>query len=315
MEEPDEIENPNVRKIIFTGLDNAGKTSIILSLLREISKIAPIKPTRNAERRFFEFLGMNVSEWDLGGQEKFRRAYLDKAHMIFRGTDVVIYVVDVQDHERIVESCTYLFDVTKKFNELEIEPSIHVFFHKFDPDLDSKPDAKTDETINYLKRKIEGFTNYKKFSFYKTTVFNLPSIVNAVSNLLLDLYPRADVIQKTIEEFSDKSNIEGVELLDNNSLIIASYYKNDSIKDILNSLSPYFLRLNDGFEKIENLSQEDNYMNIERFGKHFIFKRFTLAKETTPYYLLICRDDPEFNLEEFETLVALLNEILSKDIS
>ena len=41
-------ENIKARKIIFTGLDNAGKTSIILSLLREIAKIAKIKPTKQA---------------------------------------------------------------------------------------------------------------------------------------------------------------------------------------------------------------------------------------------------------------------------
>ena len=62
-------DDTDVRKVIFVGLDNAGKTSIILSLLREISKFAIIKPTRNAERRTFEFLGMNISEWDLGGHE------------------------------------------------------------------------------------------------------------------------------------------------------------------------------------------------------------------------------------------------------
>ena len=312
--EPQEEESPEVRKIIFTGLDNAGKTSIILTMLREMSKISTIRPTRNAERRTFEFLGMKISEWDLGGQERFRKTYLDKAHMIFRDTDVVIYVVDVQDHERIVDSCVYLNEVIKKFVELELEPSIHIFFHKFDPGVNNIPDSKMEQTIMFLKRKIKDFQNYEKFTFHKTTVFNLPTIVNAMSELLIKLYPRAKLIDTTIQEFVDKFGAEGVELLDNNSLIISSYYKDPLIEQILNALSPFFLRLNDGFDDIQGVEEKDNYVAVERLGKFFIFKRFKLIKSESPYYLLLCKDDPSFNKEEFDVLVNLLNEILSQEI-
>ncbi|MFW9896885.1 MAG: ADP-ribosylation factor-like protein, partial [Candidatus Thorarchaeota archaeon] len=41
-------------KILFTGLDAAGKTSIILTLQREFSKIALIEPTRGAQRNNFK---------------------------------------------------------------------------------------------------------------------------------------------------------------------------------------------------------------------------------------------------------------------
>lgn len=307
-------ENSNARKIIFTGLDNAGKSSIILSLLRELSKIATIKPTRNAERRNFEFLGMNISEWDLGGQERFRKTYLEKAHMIFRETDIMIYVVDIQDHERIVDSCAYLYEVVNKFTELGVSPSINIFFHKFDPELNADPNVRISDTSKFLKEKIKGFKNYQNFTFYHTTVFNLPTIVNAMSEILIELYPKGDVIENTLKDFALKCNIEGVELLDNNSLIIGSYYKNDSIRELLNSLSPYFLRLNDGFEKAETENQEENYTQVQRKGKYFIFKRFYLVKGASPYYLLICKEDSLFDPEEFSILVTLLNDILSQEI-
>ena len=307
-------ENTNAKKIIFTGLDNAGKTSIILSLLREISKVATIKPTRNAERRNFEFLGMTVSEWDLGGQERFRKTYLEKSHLIFRGTDIMIYVVDVQDRERITDSCAYLYDVVEKFSELGITPSIFIFFHKFDPDLINDPKMKLDDTYEFLKKKIEGFKNYQNFSFFKTTVFDIPSIVNAMSKLFINLNPKSNVIDKSIEDFANKCNIEGVELLDNNSLIIGSYYNNESVRELLNSLSPYFLRLNDGFERAESEDNDENYTQIERAGKYFVFKRFKLIKGASPYYLLFCKEDPSFEPEEIDILINLLDEILSQEI-
>ena len=313
---PEEADTSNVQKIVFTGLDNAGKSSIILSMLRELSKIATIKPTRNAERRFFEFLGMKISEWDLGGQESFRKSYLEKAHLIFQGTDVLIYVVDVQDHDRIVDSCSYLNEVVKKFVELELEPSIHVFFHKYDGD-DGKmvPDAKMEKTIEFLKNKISSFQNYEKFSFHKTTVFNLSTIVNAMSELLIKLYPKALLIDTTIQEFADKCEAKGVELLDDNSLIISSYYEDPSIERILNGLSPFFLKLNDGFDDIDGVEEHKNYVTVERLGKFFIFKRFKLLRGSSPYYLLLCKDDPSFNKEEFDVLANLLNEILSQDLA
>ena len=111
-----EEDKPDIRKIVFVGLDNAGKTSIVLSLLREISKFAVIKPTRNAERRTFEFLGMKISEWELGGHERYRKLYLEEAQLIFRRTDIVIFVLDIQDSDRIVESCVYLKDIIDKLS-------------------------------------------------------------------------------------------------------------------------------------------------------------------------------------------------------
>ena len=48
---------PEGIKIIFMGLNNAGKTSIILSFLRRLAKILIIKPTKSANIRIYEFLG------------------------------------------------------------------------------------------------------------------------------------------------------------------------------------------------------------------------------------------------------------------
>jgi len=42
-------------KILFTGLDAAGKTTIILGLQREFSKIALLKPTRGAKEEYLNF--------------------------------------------------------------------------------------------------------------------------------------------------------------------------------------------------------------------------------------------------------------------
>jgi len=311
----EEEDNANIRKVVFVGLDNAGKSSIILSLLREISKFAVIKPTRNAERRTFEFLGMDISEWDLGGHERYRKLYLEKAELIFRGTDILIFVVDVQDYERIVESYKYLKDIIDKLTELKLEPPIHIFFHKNDPELAESVKLKLNDSISFLEGKIVDFENYPKISFYKTTVFDLSSIINAMSEILLSLFPRSKVIETAIQGYVNKAGVEGVELIDDNSLIISSWYRNDDIKEILNSLSPYFLRLNDGFKKLDNIEDEDkNHIIVERHEKYFIFKQFTLIKGVTPYYISTCTDEPFLNQYEFNALINLLRDIISHEV-
>ena len=95
-------------KIIFAGLDNAGKTSIIKTLLREVAKIAIIKATKGVQRREYEFLGIKIGEWDLGGHQRYRDTYMEQADFIFGGTEICIYVIDVQDKQRIPKSLKYL---------------------------------------------------------------------------------------------------------------------------------------------------------------------------------------------------------------
>ena len=99
------------QKILFTGLDGAGKSSIILALQREFSRIAITKPTKGAQRRIFTLMGREISEWDLGGQKSYRISYLKNPSKYFDDTEIAIYVIDILDVSRIPESLSYLIDV------------------------------------------------------------------------------------------------------------------------------------------------------------------------------------------------------------
>ncbi|MHA1856854.1 MAG: ADP-ribosylation factor-like protein, partial [Promethearchaeota archaeon] len=89
------VSRETTEKILFTGLDNSGKTSIIKVLQKEISQIAMLKPTRQAQRKIFEYLGKDISEWDLGGQKRYRISYLREPTKYFDRSNVCIYVIDV----------------------------------------------------------------------------------------------------------------------------------------------------------------------------------------------------------------------------
>jgi len=309
-------EDPEASKILFTGLDGAGKTSIIMVLKREFSKIAILSPTRGAQRRVFQFLDKNISEWDLGGQKSYRIAYLKNPSKYFDNTEIAIYVIDIQDKKRIPEAIDYLKDVIEQFKELEISPPIYIFFHKFDPVLErSAYNEYSNLTLN-LKQDIKKQSEYKRLYFYNTTIYDISSIIRAMSEILLTLYPKSELINKTIKEFSEKVGAEGVVIIDDNSLQIGSYFKNDEIKTILDSSTPYFLTLNDSFKVAEDkakiIKDPENNVLVQRYDKYFIFKQISLKEGIPPYYLLLVKEEPKYNKEDIESLTNLLQEILYK---
>ena len=158
----EEPEKEALTKILFTGLDDAGKTSIILSLQREFSKIAVLSPTRGAQRRVFSFLGKDIAEWDLGGQVSYRISYLKNPGKFFDGTEIAIYVIDIQNKPRIPEAISYYKDVIDQFRELEIEPPIYIFLHKYDPALRRGALNEMENLIIDLKEQVKGATDYKE---------------------------------------------------------------------------------------------------------------------------------------------------------
>ncbi|MBD3194677.1 MAG: hypothetical protein GF317_06465 [Candidatus Lokiarchaeota archaeon] len=309
-----EVEQ-KAEKILFTGLDSAGKSSIVATLKREFSKIASIAPTRGAQKRIFNFLGKTISEWDLGGQRSYRISYLKSPNKFFENTSVAIYVIDIQDNERFDEALSYLRDVVDKFDELAIEPTIYIFFHKYDPVLSQNALNKYKEIIMDLKQNIIEKIKYDDFHFIKTSIFDISSIIKGISEILLELFPKAILIEKTIKEFAEKSSAEGVVLLDNNSLIIGDFFIDNEIEELLNNSMPYFLTLHDRLKnaKSEEKNLENGLFSIETAGKFFIFNKINLGDEIEPYFILIVKGSTDYEEENIEILSSLLKEILKKD--
>ena len=304
------------KKILFTGLDDAGKTSIILALKREFSKISNIQPTRGAQRRVFEFLGKDISEWDLGGQQSYRISYLKNPDKYFAGTEIAIYVIDIQNEERIPESLSYLKDVITEFTKLELAPPINIFFHKFDPILVESTNNEISNFTYDLAKKIKNFTKYKELYFFNTSIYKIQTIMTAVSQILLELYPKSKLIKKTIEEFAIKLNCEGLVIIDNESLIVGSFFKDDTTGELLTRSIPYFLTLNDSFQ-IEGIDHKnDDQMVVRRFGKHFLFKQIVLKDRGVPYYILCLKNENPWDLyfsnKDFIAFIHVLRDILYK---
>jgi GTPase SAR1 family protein len=301
-------------KIVFTGLDGAGKTSIILALQREFSKIALIEPTRGAQRTTFKLLGREVTEWDLGGQKSYLISYLKNPGKFFDNTELAIYVIDILDSSRIIESLSYLFDVIEKFEELGIEPPINIFFHKCDPKILHNVEHEIETQIEELKKEILQTANYKKIKFFCTSIYDPYTIMNSMSQVLLELYPKSELIQKTIEEYAKKLDCEGLMIIDKNSIILGSCFKDDISKKLLSSTIAYFLSLNDVFEEME-LEQQEDQIVVRKAGRYFLFKPVLFKDIEIPYYMLVLKNKNPFDIyfinKDFSAFSTMFRDIVN----
>ena len=78
-------------KTIVLGLNNAGKTSVLYSLL--LGKLVPTQPTLGSNVEEFSYRNLKFVAWDLGGQELLRHSWA----LFYANTDAVIVVVDSTD--------------------------------------------------------------------------------------------------------------------------------------------------------------------------------------------------------------------------
>ncbi|MFW9902359.1 MAG: ADP-ribosylation factor-like protein [Candidatus Thorarchaeota archaeon] len=287
--------NSEPYKILFTGLDGAGKTSIILTLSRELSKIINIEPTKSVKRTSFTLLGRQISEWDLGGQKSYLISYIKNPGKYFDNTEIAVYVIDILDKTRILESMSYLYDVVNKFKELKIKPPLNIFFHKYDPKLIKSIKIVIEKQINELKKEIQETLDYENIHYFYTSIYEPYSIMSAISEILLELYPKSELLQKTIEEFARKLDCEGLIIIDKHSIILGSYFNDNESNKLLSKTIAYFLTLNDVFTEMDLEEQKDQIM-VRKSGNHYLFKPIIFEESDIPYYMLILKRRNPFDL-------------------
>ena len=161
-------------KVICVGLDNAGKTAILSGLGGKlgISELGKLRPTKRIERKQISTSSLDLFIWDFGGQEEYRKDYLAKPEAYFVGTDLLIYVLDMQDPERYNESFEYLIEILEVIRLLGENVYILAFMHKADPDILMDPDFQLN--IEYVADKLNyHLSNYDfEYDIYTTSIYN-----------------------------------------------------------------------------------------------------------------------------------------------
>ena len=85
-------------KIVFLGLDNAGKSTLLTVL--KTGRVTQIDPTRYACSENLTINKVKMSAFDIGGHTAMRKMWRE----YFPKIDAIVYLVDAADPDRFEES-------------------------------------------------------------------------------------------------------------------------------------------------------------------------------------------------------------------
>ncbi|XP_010270881.1 PREDICTED: ADP-ribosylation factor 2-like [Nelumbo nucifera] len=85
-------------RILMVGLDAAGKTTILYKL--KLGEIVTTIPTIGFNVETVDYKNISFTVWDVGGQDKIRPLW----RHYFQNTQSLIFVVDSNDRDRVVEA-------------------------------------------------------------------------------------------------------------------------------------------------------------------------------------------------------------------
>lgn len=106
-------------RILMVGLDAAGKTTILYKL--KLGEIVTTIPTIGFNVETVEYKNIQFTVWDVGGQDKIRPLW----RHYFQNTQGIIFVVDSNDRDRIVEARE---ELQRMLNEDELRDAILLVF-------------------------------------------------------------------------------------------------------------------------------------------------------------------------------------------
>ncbi len=212
-------------KVVVAGLDNAGKTSLLIALDKKFEfeeNVKKMPPTLGIQRTQFTFLNRDIIRWDFGGQEQYRNVYLSQMDRNLYEISLLFFVVDIQDQARFPAAMEYFEKIVQFLREKEIRIPIIIILNKYDPQL--KEDLKINHHIMNIKEMVTQILESRTTAFYTTSIFDIESVMQAFSEPLAQMFPRLEMIQTIFRDFTKVHPCLAMLLMDKNGITLADHY-------------------------------------------------------------------------------------------
>ncbi|MHA1695052.1 MAG: ADP-ribosylation factor-like protein [Candidatus Helarchaeota archaeon] len=222
-------------KIVYSGLDNAGKTTIIKFLESRQYGLNELKPTQGIERVEIQLsMDTQITQWDMGGQKKFRDEYLQRERD-FHDTDLLFFVIDLSD-ERIDEAIDYLSSILQIIEKVNQNPLIVVLLHKKDLIQEI---SQLNDLVEKIKDKINSIKKNFQVRFFKTSIYDELSLLNSFSIGLATISRKARELNMELSKMANKVYADAILLIEKNGFIIGEYSKDEMSDHIVKSIYSY----------------------------------------------------------------------------
>jgi len=219
---------------MIVGLENVGKTSILLTLEKKYSLLGGLTPTKGIERTTFKIFGYQISAWDLGGQEAYRKGYLKK-EVFFEETDLFLYCIDVKDPKNFDLSFDYYQKIIEIFKDLKENIPIIIFLHKVDPDIKNSPEIRAN--IKILKDMFSEGSEGFEVEFFETSIYDELSLIKAFSSGLSRLSTKTEILSGILTDLATKIKVNAIILLNQNGYFVADYSSSELSAFLCQSIS------------------------------------------------------------------------------
>jgi GTPase SAR1 family protein len=297
-------------KLLFSGLDNAGKTSFLLGIQQKYSELLGTTPTRGFTQSHIEIFGTQLFEWEVGGQKRYRDAILSSGVILY-DTDALFYLVDMQDLDRLEESVEFFRGLVGFLNNNEIHGPIVVCFHKIDPNVCDDPVIRS-----AVERGTEMFQNAageRPVKFFETSIFDHWSLVEAFSYGVARLSPNREVFRLQLQWLADRISAKDIYLMNEGGIILSDYVGDEPSSTVLEVAVPYAFSLFKTFKRGGTLQSNRLLWKVDEN----IILFFQIPVKNYPVYLmsLLPSEDSiallDADIDEFSNRISeLLGEFL-----
>ena len=302
------------RKLLMIGLDNGGKTSILAVLQEKFSIIKDLLPTRGVQREKLDFFGYPIISWDLGGQVQYReKLYFNKPELYFSDADLILYVIDIQDADRIAESANYFKLVLTALTDLDENPPILVVLNKSDQDVRRtlQWQKRVDTVKNTFDKVVDEWDTFE-IDYRDTSIFQKETIMQMFSTALMKISDTSEIVENILEDFAVQIEGRALSLISMDGLIFGSYTRNKTDENLVNN-SALLLQTLSNFHSSMGLMREKQIV-LELPLNGFTIrgeKLFEYSELLIPVYLWLLSEKPELLEERLdffkEQLLPLIN--------
>jgi len=268
-------------KILIAGLNKSGKTTFRTAINTQYSELITTTSAKgHAFSKHERIPKISALEWNFRDPPNDRSKRLSNSALSLNDTDLLFYIIDMQDLGRLKESLIDLSQILQIFENFHKYPLIQIALHKSDPDFVINP-LNNGQIWDFKSIIVKLYPKWD-LKVFLTSIYDPLSLLNCISYGFFHLYPNKTRFSNILETFVQKIKGHIGILLTKNALVLGKFSINSIWLEFADNIKE---NLYDMFLNSEDLSDETTaYQKTQIDGVNLVFYRLII--DENEFYLL-----------------------------